>query len=60
MEQLLIEGVALFTGASGHKYVAANVFVHDLAVRRHAAEGYVHIAVELNGHLEEHGKGGGQ
>ena len=52
VEELLVERVALLARARGHEDVAADELVDDLAVGRHAAEGNVHVAVELDGHLQ--------
>lgn len=52
VKELLVQHLCLLSGACGHKDVAPNVLVHNLAGSSHTAEGNVHIAIELNGHLE--------
>ena len=52
VEELLVEGVALLLRPRGYEDVAPDELVDDLAVGRHAAEGDVHVTVELDGHLE--------
>lgn len=53
VEKLLIQCVTLFSCARRHEDVAPNVLVHYLTVCIHTTEGYVDVAVKLDGHLEE-------
>jgi len=52
VEQLLVEGVGLLAIPRRHEDVAADELVNNLAVGGHTAEGDVHVAVKLDGHLE--------
>lgn len=52
VEELLIQRVILLPVSRGHEDVAADVLVYDLTIRRHTAEGYVHVTIELDGNLE--------
>lgn len=56
VKKLLVQCVALFSCARQHEDVAPYVLVHYLTVCIHTAEGYVDVAVKLNGHLEERNK----
>lgn len=51
VEKILIQCVAGLSCTRRHEDVATNVFVHYLTVCIHTAEGYIDVAVELNGHL---------
>lgn len=53
VEQLLVEDLALLATPCRHEDVAADELMDNLAVSGHTAEGDVHIAVKLNGHLEK-------
>lgn len=53
VEKLLIQCVSLLSCTSRHEDVAPNVLMHYLTVCIHTAEGYVDVAIELNGHLVE-------
>lgn len=52
VEELLVQCIILLAAPGGHEDVAANVFVHDLTVRCHAAKGDVDVTVEFNGDLQ--------
>lgn len=52
VEELLVQRVILLPVSRGHEDVAADVLVHDLTICRHAAEGHVHVTVELDSHLK--------
>lgn len=53
VKQLLVQDVALLPTARRHEDVSTDVLVDDLTVCCHAAEGDVHIAIELNCNLEQ-------
>lgn len=56
VEKLLIQCVTLLSCTRRHEDVAPNVLMHYLTVCIHTAEGYVDVAVKLNGHLVERNK----
>ena len=51
VEELLIECVTLLAVARRHEDVASDKFVNNFTVCGHTAEGDIHVAIKLNGHL---------
>ena len=51
VEELLIECVTLLAVARRHEDVASDKFVNNFTVGGHTAEGDIHVAIKLNGHL---------
>lgn len=54
-EQILIQFLPAGPFSSGQENVAPDVFMHDAAASRHAAEGHIDVFIKLNGYLETGG-----
>ena len=53
VKEFFVQGTGVFFAACAHEDVASDVLVYNPATHSHTAEGYVHIAIELDGHLEK-------
>jgi len=57
VKQLLVQGVTLLSSSCRHEDVAADVLMDNLTICSYTAKCDVHIAIKLNGHLVQIGKG---